>query len=200
MGCPHTCEEVCGTLLPCHGGVRRRGGVDKRTLRFAAHANKQQFGTLVFSFIFLSPVALFVVCVPAVQSLLFSCTCSICQLLYRPRICSHVVAVLVTVVFFKDLPDKMPTFLRSRSNPSRKRQDGHHFALLYYHLGTPREKAAALLMPAPLRPKVLCRGNTKVIFCVERKQGRKKKSSGQKKQQTSTASWKTAAVEGHDYS
>jgi hypothetical protein len=29
---------------------------------------------------------------------------------YRPRICSHVVAVLVTVVFFKDLPDKMPTF------------------------------------------------------------------------------------------
>jgi ABC-type polysaccharide transport system permease subunit len=86
--------------------------VDKRTLRFAAHANRQQFGTLVFIFNFLSSVALFVVCVPPVQSLLFSCTRSICQSIYIPRFCSYVVAVLVTIVFYKVLPDKMPTFLR----------------------------------------------------------------------------------------
>jgi hypothetical protein len=56
----------------------------------------------------------------------------------------------------------------------------HHHALLYYHLGTTRVKATALLLPAPLQPKVLCRGNNKVIVWVQRKQDRKQKSSGQK--------------------
>jgi hypothetical protein len=126
VGCPHTCEEVCGTLLPLPwwSSETRRSGQKNLTFRCSCKQTTVRYACV--HLIFLSPFR--ILCASS-QALLSHAHAQYANYSADQGFV-HMLSPSLPPSCFKDLPDMMPKFLRSRSIPEATRWPSFPPALL----------------------------------------------------------------------